>query len=113
MFQSKLLSYEYFTPKIFLLGRTQCQAFDCLYWAKRYGPPCTADILKHRGQIMLCYVQLPLLFLEHQLIATGFMLHLASEFTKITNLQGLFDLTTISSGECSLRPHLMTAFFNI
>ena len=40
MCQSRLLSYEYFTQKIFFLGRTQYQEFDCLYRAKRYGPPC-------------------------------------------------------------------------
>ena len=45
MCQSKLLSYECFTLKIFLLGRTQCQEFDCLYWAKRYCHPCTLDVL--------------------------------------------------------------------
>ena len=40
MCQSKLLSYECFTLNIFLLGRTQCQEFDCLYRAKRYCHPC-------------------------------------------------------------------------
>ena len=40
MCQSKLLSFEYFSPKIFLLGRTQCQEFYCLFRAKRYGQPC-------------------------------------------------------------------------
>ena len=40
MCQSKQLSYECFTLKIFLLGRTQSQEFDCLYRAKRYCHPC-------------------------------------------------------------------------
>ena len=42
MCQSKLLSYECFTLKTFLLGRTQCQEFDCLYRAKRYCHPCSS-----------------------------------------------------------------------
>ena len=51
MCQSKLLSYECFTPKISLLGRTQCQEFDCLYRAKRYGQPCNPLLASYRGAL--------------------------------------------------------------
>ena len=66
MCQSRLLSYEYFTQKTFLLGRTQCQEFDCLYQAKRYGQPCTLHlktlsnnfqkVAKHLAHYFFCAV---------------------------------------------------------
>ena len=70
MCQSQLLSYECFTLKIFLLGRTQCQEFDCLYRAKRYCHPCTLVIeqIYYRALILhrkkFCFIQRLYFFMQ-------------------------------------------------